>query len=200
MENTSNYGLKRWDGGALTLHTEFNDNWDKIDTAIKGSEDKAAAALAATTALEQKMGLQHIQTVNGTTGDCSIFTYSIDWDQWTEVLFFLTPKLSGSNLTYQLSFENRAMTSDGSVYFSGTLGGRQFLCGIPIFQQEHIAKGLILRREHLFRSSYLSEAGGSPGLVPQRFRHHGQCGDHFDDLRQKIRKNPPAPYVPPSQG
>ena len=59
MENTSNYGLKRWDGGALTLHTEFNDNWDKIDTAIKGSEDKAAAALAATTALEQKMGLQH---------------------------------------------------------------------------------------------------------------------------------------------
>lgn len=68
MENTSDYGLKRWDGGALTLHTEFNDNWDKIDTAIKGSEDKAAAALAATTALEQKMGLQHIQTVNGTTG------------------------------------------------------------------------------------------------------------------------------------
>ena len=107
MENTSNYGLKRWDGGALTLHTEFNDNWDKIDTAIKGSADKAAAAMAAATALEQKMGLQHIQTVNGTTGDCSIFTYSIDWDQWTEVLFFLTPKLSGSNLTYQLSFENR---------------------------------------------------------------------------------------------
>ncbi len=123
MENTSNYGLKRWDGEDRILHTEFNDNWDKIDTAIKCSEDKAAAALAAASALEQKMGLQHIQTVNGTTGDCSIFTYSIDWDQWTEVLFFLTPKLSGSNLTYQLSFENRAMTSDGSVYFSGTLGG-----------------------------------------------------------------------------
>ena len=47
MENTSNYGLKRWDGGDRILHTEFNDNWDKIDTAIKGSEDKAAAALAA---------------------------------------------------------------------------------------------------------------------------------------------------------
>ena len=188
MENTSNYGLKRWDGGDRILHTEFNDNWDKIDTAIKGSEDKAAAPLAATTALEQKMGLQHIQTVNGTTGDCSIFTYSIDWDQWTEVLFFLTPKLSGSNLTYQLSVENRAMTSDGSVYFSGTLGGDS---SFVIFQQEHIAKGPIFRREHLFQSSYLSEAGGSPGLVPQRFRHHGQCGDHFDDLRQKIRKNTP---------
>ena len=43
MENTSNYGLKRWDGGALTLHTEFNDNWDKIDTALKGNADGVAA-------------------------------------------------------------------------------------------------------------------------------------------------------------
>ena len=47
MENTSNYGLKRWDGEDRILHTEFNDNWDKIDTAIKGNADKAAAALAA---------------------------------------------------------------------------------------------------------------------------------------------------------
>ena len=114
---------------------------DKIDTAIKGSEDKAAAALAAATALEQKMGLQHIQTVNGTTGDCSIFTYSIDWDQWTEVLFFLTPKLSGSNLTYQLSFENRAMTSDGSVYFSGTLGGDSSFVVYPFSSKNTSLKG-----------------------------------------------------------
>ena len=62
MENTSNYGLKRWDGGDRILHTEFNDNWDKIDTAIKDSEDKAAAALAATTALEQKMGWQLLKS------------------------------------------------------------------------------------------------------------------------------------------
>ena len=33
MENTSNYGLKRWDGEDRILHTEFNDNWDKIATA-----------------------------------------------------------------------------------------------------------------------------------------------------------------------
>ena len=71
MENTSNYGLKRWDGGDRILHTEFNDNWDKIDTAIKDSEDKAAAALAATTALEQKMGLQHIQTCLLYTSDAA---------------------------------------------------------------------------------------------------------------------------------
>ena len=47
MENTSNYGLKRWDGEDRILHTEFNDNWDKIDAALKASEDKAAAAMAA---------------------------------------------------------------------------------------------------------------------------------------------------------
>ena len=43
MENTSNYGLKRWDGGDRILHTEFNDNWDKIDTALKSSADGVAA-------------------------------------------------------------------------------------------------------------------------------------------------------------
>ena len=47
MENTSNYGLKRWDGEDRILHTEFNDNWDKIDTALKGNADKAVAALQA---------------------------------------------------------------------------------------------------------------------------------------------------------
>lgn len=35
MENTSNYGLKRWDPKDRILHTEFNDNWDKIDTALQ---------------------------------------------------------------------------------------------------------------------------------------------------------------------
>ena len=43
MENTSNYGLKRWDGEDRILHTEFNDNWDKIDTALKDSADGVAA-------------------------------------------------------------------------------------------------------------------------------------------------------------
>ena len=44
MENTSNYGLKRWDPEDRILHTEFNDNWDKIDTALKGNADKARGA------------------------------------------------------------------------------------------------------------------------------------------------------------
>ena len=42
MENTSNYGLKRWDGGDRILHTEFNDNWDKIDAALGTAARQAA--------------------------------------------------------------------------------------------------------------------------------------------------------------
>ena len=79
MENTSNYGLKRWDGEDRILHTEFNDNWDKIDTAIKGSADKAAAALAAASALEGKLGLQLIQTVQVPSGsDFAEASISVD--------------------------------------------------------------------------------------------------------------------------
>ncbi len=63
-QQTPNYRLSRWDGEDRILHTEFNDNWDKIDTAIKGSADKAAAALAAATALEQKLGWQLLKSTN----------------------------------------------------------------------------------------------------------------------------------------
>ncbi|WP_337416227.1 hypothetical protein [Dysosmobacter sp.] len=56
MENTSNYGLKRWDGGDRILHTEFNDNWEKIDTALKGNADGVAA----------------LQTALASCGNCQI--------------------------------------------------------------------------------------------------------------------------------
>ena len=41
MENTKNLGLKKWEGGDRILHTEFNDNWDKIDGAMLGKLGKA---------------------------------------------------------------------------------------------------------------------------------------------------------------
>ena len=56
MENTSNYGLKRWDGGDRILVEEFNDNWDKIDTALKSSADGVAA----------------LQTALASCGNCKI--------------------------------------------------------------------------------------------------------------------------------
>ena len=42
-QQTPNYRLSRWAGTDRILVEEFNDNWDKIDTALKGNADKAAA-------------------------------------------------------------------------------------------------------------------------------------------------------------
>ena len=78
-QETPNYRLSRWAGTDRILVEEFNDNWDKIDTAIKGSADKAAAALAAASALEGKLGLQLIQTVQVPSGsDFAEASISVD--------------------------------------------------------------------------------------------------------------------------
>ena len=45
-QETPNYRLSRWAGTDRILVEEFNDNWDKIDTALKSSADAAAAAAA----------------------------------------------------------------------------------------------------------------------------------------------------------
>ena len=42
-QETPNYRLSRWAGTDRILVEEFNDNWDKIDTAIKGNADGVAA-------------------------------------------------------------------------------------------------------------------------------------------------------------
>ena len=46
-QQTPNYRLSRWAGTDRILMEEFNSDNEKIDTALKASEDKAAAALAA---------------------------------------------------------------------------------------------------------------------------------------------------------
>ena len=48
--------LSRWAGTDRILVEEFNDNWDKIDTALKGNADKAAA----------------LQTALASCGNCQI--------------------------------------------------------------------------------------------------------------------------------
>ena len=42
-QQTPNYRLSRWAGTDRILVEEFNDNWDKIDTALKSSADNVAA-------------------------------------------------------------------------------------------------------------------------------------------------------------
>ena len=46
-QQTPNYRLSRWAGTDRILVEEFNDNWDKIDTALKGNADGVASAAAA---------------------------------------------------------------------------------------------------------------------------------------------------------
>ena len=100
MENTSNYGLKRWDGGDRILHTEFNDNWDKIDAALKSNADKAAAAQAAATALEKRTGLKHIQTLSVSAAAAKVsWPININWGEWAEVYVVVSLNISNFNST-----------------------------------------------------------------------------------------------------
>ena len=46
-QETPNYRLSRWAGTDRILVEEFNDNWDKIDTALKANADAVAAETAA---------------------------------------------------------------------------------------------------------------------------------------------------------
>ena len=139
-QETPNYRLSRWDGEDRILHTEFNDNWNKIDAALKASEDKAAAALAAATALEQKMGLQHIQTLTSTeTARYVSFTPNIDWDQWAEVYLVVKPKFSIST-TYQFYFTN----STGNTATMVNKETERMTCSIlyPMFDRTAPVSGL----------------------------------------------------------
>ena len=46
-QQTPNYRLSRWEGTDRILVEEFNDNGDKIDTAIKGSAGATATEVSA---------------------------------------------------------------------------------------------------------------------------------------------------------
>ena len=74
MQQTSNYQLSQWDAEDRIQREDFNSDNAKVDAALKSKADTAAAARAAASAMEQKLGLQHIQTVNGSTVNASIFT------------------------------------------------------------------------------------------------------------------------------
>ena len=55
-QQTPNYRLSRWAGTDRILVEEFNDNWDKIDTALKSNADGVAA----------------LQTALASCGNCKI--------------------------------------------------------------------------------------------------------------------------------
>ena len=73
MENTKNLGLKKWDGGDRILHSEFNDNWDKIDRAMLGKLGKA-----------EKIGVLHNEISNSAAGRIDLS--GIDWGSYQAVV------------------------------------------------------------------------------------------------------------------
>lgn len=104
-QQTPNYRLSRWAGTDRILMEEFNSDNEKIDTALKASEDKAAAALAAATALGKKAGLQLIQTVTLAAGsDFASAAINVDWAQWAEVYVVFHLEYKGSMKSYNLYF------------------------------------------------------------------------------------------------
>ncbi len=60
--------------------------------------------MAAASALEGKLGLQLIQTVQVPSGsDFAEASISVDWDQWAEIHLLFQPKLTGTT-TYSIYF------------------------------------------------------------------------------------------------
>ena len=55
-QQTPNYRLSRWAGTDRILVEEFNDNWDKIDAALKSNADGVAAETAAREAADTELG------------------------------------------------------------------------------------------------------------------------------------------------
>ena len=115
-QQTPNYKLSRWAGTDRILVEEFNSDNEKIDAAIKGSADKAAAALAAATALEQKQGLQLIQTEKPTTGATTYtLNFAVDWSQWAEVYVVMKLLFASESATYGLQFTDRNGYSTSTI-------------------------------------------------------------------------------------
>ena len=81
-QQTPNYRLSRWAGTDRILVEEFNDNWDKIDTAIKGNADGVAAETAAREAALAGAGNCSIEiksyTGNGTKGSSNAIRFTFD--------------------------------------------------------------------------------------------------------------------------
>ena len=123
-QETPNYRLSRWAGTDRILVEEFNDNWDKIDTALKGNADAVAAAQATATALEQKMDLQLIGTRTAPAQSNQVqINLDIDWIKWSEVQILINPKFTAAAGYYPaLVIRSGEIVRLTSSYINGRFG------------------------------------------------------------------------------
>lgn len=108
MENTKNLGLKKWEGGDRILHTEFNDNWDKIDGAMLGKLGKA-----------EKIGVLHNEISNSAAGRIDLS--GIDWGSYQAVVLSAADYADAA-YTFTISAEGTASTRSTSSASNSSLG------------------------------------------------------------------------------
>ena len=78
-QQTPNYRLSRWEGTDRVLVEEFNDNWDKIDTAIKGNAGAIAAEVSARESGDSTLQTT-LQAALAKCGNCQIFVGAFTGD------------------------------------------------------------------------------------------------------------------------
>lgn len=78
-QQTPNYRLSRWEGTDRILVEEFNDNWDKIDTAIKGNAGTIAAEVSARESGDSTLRTT-LQAALAKCGNCQIFVGAFTGD------------------------------------------------------------------------------------------------------------------------
>ncbi len=78
-QQTPNYRLSRWEGTDRILVEEFNDNWDKIDTAIKGNAGAIAAEVSARESGDSTLRTT-LQAALAKCGNCQIFVGTFTGD------------------------------------------------------------------------------------------------------------------------
>ena len=108
MENTKNLGLKKWEGGDRILHSEFNDNWDKIDGAMLGKLGKA-----------EKIGVLHNEISNSAAGRIDLS--GIDWGSYQAVVLSAADYADAA-YTFTISAEGTASTRSTSSASNSSLG------------------------------------------------------------------------------
>ena len=78
-QQTPNYRLSRWAGTDRILMEEFNDNWDKIDTAIKGNAGAIATEISARESGDSTLRTT-LQAALAKCGNCQIFVGTFTGD------------------------------------------------------------------------------------------------------------------------
>ena len=130
MENTKNLGLKKWEGGDRILHSEFNDNWDKIDGAMLGKLGKV-----------EKIGV--VQNKISNNAASSIDLSNIDWGSYQAVIL-AAPDYVDAAYKFSFSAEGTSSTSSNSSAAKGSFGevnaAPYFLIFLPLGDSSRTVK------------------------------------------------------------